>query len=85
MSEMTLSATRLCKLQYSTARAMMMPPMNISIVSLKYAMQVLSVLSIPSSGKATIGIIDVMGSGIASVTQYNDMTRTTYMHLYSCK
>lgn len=78
--EITFSATRLCKLQNSTARAMIIPPINISIVSFMYIMHVLSVSSTPRTGNRTIGSIDVTGSGIASVTQYIVMINTTYIH-----
>lgn len=38
----TLKARRLWRLQYSTANATIMPPMNMTSVSLKYKRQVLS-------------------------------------------
>lgn len=83
INEITFSATRLCRLQYSTASAIIRPPINISIVSFMYIWQVFSVSRMANIGKRTIGSIDVMGSGSASVTQYIDMSRTTYMHRYA--
>lgn len=44
MIEMTFRATRLCKLQCSTASAIIRPPINMSIVSFMYIMAVRSVL-----------------------------------------
>lgn len=39
----------------------------------------------PKTGNRTIGIIEVIGKGNASVTQYTDISSTTYIHLNSCK
>lgn len=39
----------------------------------------------PRTGNSTIGIIEVIGKGNASVTQYTDISSTTYIHLNCCK
>ena len=44
-------------------------PKNMTFVSLKYIIETSSVDKIPKTGKSTIGIIEVIGSGSASDTQ----------------
>uniref|UniRef100_A0A182UYB2 Uncharacterized protein n=1 Tax=Anopheles merus TaxID=30066 RepID=A0A182UYB2_ANOME len=65
--------------KYSTASAITIPPMNISIVSFMYIMHVLFVSRMPISGNSTIGSMEVMGSGSASVIQNTPITITMYM------
>ena len=63
----------------------MYSPMNIMLVSLRYALHTLSVSRTSKSGNKITGMNDVTARGTASVIQYTDINRTTNPHFDSQK
>jgi hypothetical protein len=58
-------------------------PMNIMLVSFRYALHTFSVSRISRSGNRITGTNDVTAKGTASVIQYMDISMTTYPHFAS--
>lgn len=63
----------------------MYSPMNIMLVSLRYALHTFSVSRTSKSGNKITGMNDVTARGTASVIQYTDINRTTNPHFDSQK
>lgn len=73
----TFKAILLCRLQYSTERATIRLPRNMTLVSLMYALHTFDVSITPNRGNSRMGRRLDAARGKASVIQYRATTTMT--------